>query len=164
MSDVKRPYLIQRGVYRKYEGYVSLYTAVAMDYMGSAEFEGGEQSRSLERMFDNRENLKVRLVDLRDVDPNVRVMLKVFSYLDDEQFRKYVESIKQLRAGTNQFRLKEGSRFDKVTQDRGWSRVNFWWDIQQDVMWTFHSQANHDFPYLLQESWKKMGLIEQTAE
>ena len=159
MTDVKRPYLVQRGEFRKYEGYVSLYTAVAMDYMGSTEFEGDEQSRSLERMFDNRENLKVRLVDL-----NERTKLKVFSYLDDEQFEKYVESIKQLRAGTNQFRLKEGTRFDKMTQDRGWSRVNFWWDIQQDVMWTFHSQANHDFPYLLQESWKKMGLIEQNAE
>ena len=162
--QVKRPYLVQRGKFRKYDGYVRLYEAVVMDYMGSTEFEIGTQAVSLEAMFNMREQLQVRLVDMRDVDPNAPGKLKVYSALDDENFARYVESLKYLRAGTNQFRTKEGVRFDVYTaRDMRSIAPDFWWDIQQHVMWTFHPQAAHDLPHLLEHSWVKMGLLEQPS-
>lgn len=114
-----------------------LSNAVRFDYMGSAEFEFGTLPASLRRIQAGFSASTICLVD--DILEEDRP-LRVFSYFDDEQFNEYVSILRDLRTkpfGT--VHLKERSEFSLDERTRfSSSRADFWWDIENDVMFSFN--------------------------
>lgn len=130
--------------------------AVQFDYMGSAEFEFGALPRSFRRLQKTKDAWSVRRVASIS-DGTTDSFLRVFSALMDEEFVKYEAFLIKLRNnpfGTvqlkhpSEFSLEErappapilpvpGKRRRKVMP---YERVfaDFWWDIDNDVMFSFH--------------------------
>lgn len=153
MITIRTPYLIQRAHINNPLAPATerLGKAVRFDYMGASEFEWGALPASFRRMQAQQQKFSVRLVhDIRDEDSPLRI----FSYLDDENFTAYVKFIRELREPSNnpreRIRLKERSEFsleEKRFDERMYAnrkdsykpdRANFWWDIDNDVMFSFH--------------------------
>lgn len=129
------PYLIQRGKFKdlpKGKGPCRLSVAVSMDYMGSSEFEWGALPKSFRQIESFRPEFKLRVVDtiLEDEQP-----LQVWSFFDDEQFALYEGYLSNLRF-TRNTSTKEYTDFN--VNDRKTSKVDFWWDIENGVMFGFN--------------------------
>ncbi len=58
--------------------------------------------------------------------------MRVVSLLTDDQWPKYLEYLYEVR--NDKRRLKECSYFAK---QRGREETDFWWDIENHVMWSF---------------------------
>lgn len=148
------PWLIQRAGIRKPLSDVNettLSNSVSFDYMGSSEFEFGALPSSLRRMRDRE--LKIRLVKgiTHEQSP-----LRVLSYLDDKMFHEYEQTLFNLRFGNP--RLKEVSRFNHDYPNRDSSfRTDFWWDIENDVMWSFDKIYMNRLPDYLRKSFSVMS-------
>lgn len=112
----------------------TLSNSVALDYMGSAEFEFGALPTSLRAFRSRKGDLKVRLVKgITEGESPLRVL----SYFDDGQFAEYESYLSLLRYDNP--RLKELSYFSvnhKSFQDSKYL-PDFWWDIVNNVMWSF---------------------------
>lgn len=141
---MKKPYLIQRGdiVRPLARASSTLFDAVDIDYMGSAEFEFGAQARSLRRIERNIASFAKRTTAVAGTQD----LLRVWSYFSDPEWSEYAAHLERLRAGT--YRLKERSEFS--AQDEAFRRAikstlrtDFWWDIENDVMWTFDKTAGN---------------------
>ena len=102
--------------------------------MGSAEFEFGALPASLRAMRSHKDSLTVRLVKgiMNGESP-----LRVLSYLDDEEFKQYETYFLLLRYEDP--RLKELSYFSVNHKSFLDSKYlpDFWWDIVNNVMWSF---------------------------
>jgi len=130
---IKQPYLVQRGdiITPLAPTDTRLSRAVDLEYMGSAEFEFGALPRSFRAM--ERGNRVLRLF------PNISensVPLRVFSILSDEEFVEYGKYLLRMRG--NDIRLKERSEFNANRSQ--YETANFWWDIENHVMWSFHKE------------------------
>ena len=149
---MKAPYLIQRGNINKplAAPNVRLSDAVNLDYMGSSEFEFGALAKSL-RAFQGL-TLKVRIVpDIVEND----VPLRVLSMLSDEEFEEYVQYLLSLRnEKSGKIHLQERSEFDPSTRSN--HTIDFWWDIQNHVMWSFHKPFMKRLEDYLKVSFKYM--------
>lgn len=133
--------------------------AVKFDYMGSSEFEFGALPSSFRRIEANADSWKCRIVnDIKDGD----TPLRVWSALTDEEFEQYVEYLKVLRASTKdrmvkRFYTKEAVRFE-VDYDHGrFSHTNFWWDIDNDVMFGFKKEFMKRVGHYVASSLKYMN-------
>lgn len=148
---MKTPYLVQRGEIKKplLQGGNRLTHAVNMDYMGSSEFEYGALPRSL-RALQAGVLQKHLIPDITQGEHQLRVI----SLFDDQQMVEYTEYLKAMRAG--QLHLKESSRFEADRQPSRFSVTDFWWDVENHVMWSFHKVAMNRLPEWLQSSWKYM--------
>lgn len=131
---IKAPYLIQRA---QIETPIAakktrLSQAVDMDYMGSAEFEFGALPKSFRKIEQKRNDWKCRPVaSIKDGDD----VLQVWSAFTDEEFNQYVGYLTQFRNGKGS-RTKEAVRFEAGREKTNYS-PNFWWDIDNDVMFGF---------------------------
>jgi hypothetical protein len=130
------PYLIQRAdlLEKIAPPTERLTNAVKFDYMGSAEFEYGALPQSLRRIEEQFDKFVQRRVPEIVCEP-YDVAVRVWSYLSDEEFEVYKQHLLALR--NDEIRTKEITRFAKDYKPRGSYKTNFWWDIQNDVMWSF---------------------------
>ncbi len=139
MITIKEPHLIQIGEIQRplheFKG-LRLSNAVDMEYMGSSEFEFGALPKSF-RVFEQYLNdWKVQLVDAI-VDKKGRA-LRVFHFFNEEQFQVYLNYLHQLRK--DELHTKERHYFAEKQPAYLPSfvdRYDFWWDITNNVMWSF---------------------------
>ena len=107
--------------------------AVDFDYMGSAEFEFGALPESIRRIEET--GWKIRLV------PEImqgEIALRVWSPFSDEEFEEYKTYLIRLRnPGSHPIHTKEWTRFESAAKMSNYSTTDFWWDIQNDVMFGF---------------------------
>lgn len=140
--------MIQRArIKRPFVETVSLSSSVAFDYMGSAEFEFGALPCSLHRMKETAFAYSLRTVRSISQDDS---WLRVYSRYDQDEFNQYLQYLYDLRE--DKIRLKEWSGFYKI-KTTGYS-PDFWWDIENDVMWTFEKQYAKRLPTFLQKSFE----------
>lgn len=168
---MKTPYLIQRAeINNSRTDEMRFSQAVDLDYMGSAEFEFGATAKSLralEKAFLNNSfgvhNL--HLVDVAEITTESRSgnqkPLKVLHCFTNEEFKQYIPFLHKMRDG--KLRAKENPRFESELK---WpftsNSINFWWDIENHVMWSFDHEVMRKLPLYLQNSWKYMN--EQKAK
>jgi len=119
-----------------------LSNAVDFDYMGSSEFEWGALPKSFRRIEVKADEWKCRIVeDIKQGD----TPLRVWSAFNDEEFAEYVKYLRILRAPTTdrsveRFYTKEAVRFESDYKHGKYSLTNFWWDIDNDVMFGFKKE------------------------
>jgi hypothetical protein len=146
---VTRPYLVQRGNISKLAPEETRLTkAVDLDYMGSAEFEFGALPKSLRALQSGTRTLRI-VSDIKQDD----VPLRVLSAFNEEEFGEYIPYLHELRA--DKICLKEWLRFspDRIKDEYA---ENFWWDIENHVMWSFHKQFMNRLENYLQASFAYM--------
>ena len=155
----KTPYLIQRGSFKPYEGYPRISDAIRLDYMGSAEFEFGALPESLCALEATKNTLTIITVSEINIPKkgsSKTIPLKVLSPWPEgsaewQQYKKYLLNMRD-----GKVRLKENSGFAEETLNR-YNRCDFWWDIENHVMWSFRQHFAHDILHLLQSSWDYMN-------
>lgn len=131
---VDEPYLIQRGNINRHMADKSalLSRAVNMDYMGSAEFEFGALPQSFRAIESKRDQLTLRkITSIMEGE----ACLRVVSCLNDEEFAEYAKHLHSLRDG--KIRTKESTYFNKDYKQFSSLKCDFWWDINNHVMFTF---------------------------
>lgn len=164
---MKTPYLIQRAeINNERNDEMRFSQAVSLDYMGSAEFEFGATAKSL-RALENaflthraEDGNLMRITDVAVITIKSRSgkqkPLKVLHCFTDEEFKEYLPYPHKMRAGN--LRAKEGPRFEATPQ---WpftsNSINFWWDLENHVMWSFDHEVMRKLPLYLQNSWKYMN-------
>lgn len=120
--------------------------------MGSAEFEFGALPRSLRTLRSAHEegNMVIRPVpEIKDGEKPLRVL----SLYDDETFNDYVKELKKLRYSNP--RTKEVTHFQHDYRPfREWSKTEFWWDIDNDTMWSFNKNYMNRLIGYLNNSFK----------
>lgn len=154
----KTPYLIQRGEFKSYDGYPRLSKAVYLDYMGSAEFEFDalpKSLRELEQLRDQLSIIYVAEINIQKKGSSKNIPLKVLSPWKDgsEEWSWYKEKLLSLRA--DELRTKENTGF--ALNSGRWYKADFWWDIENHVMFSFRQHFAHDILHLLDSSWKYMN-------
>lgn len=153
MEITRTPYLIQRGMIRKNDKISRLSDMVDFDYMGSSEFEFGALPRSLRALQANVDSIS-STVEGRITGDNGE-SLRVLHTFSPEDYEVYFGHLTKLREG--KLRTKESTRFS--VEDKKWfssQKCDFWWDIENHVMWTFKKHFMKQLPDALAESWKYM--------
>lgn len=156
---VSQPWLIQRALIQTPFADVkdaTLSNSVRFDYMGAAEFEYGALPKSLRRL---RESAKDKSIKVRTVKEilSKESSLRVLSRFSDSEFQEYLQHLHLLRQG--QIRLKESSYFDITRRHHFptlYDNTDFWWDIDNDVMWSFNKVYMKKLPSYLENSFKVM--------
>lgn len=149
---MQKPYLIQRAsINRHFTPLNRLSEAVSFDYMGSAEFEFGALPKSFKNMFKNRVNLKLHTV--QSIRENNKP-LNVYGAFSNDELKQYVSWLTQIRNNDRTLRLKERARFEA-----GETHTNFWWDITNDVMFSFDIHFMNALPKYVENSWRYMKLM-----
>lgn len=164
---MKQPWLIQRAriITPLASPSTKLSDSVRLDYMGSSEFEFGALPESLRRFRRNVDSTYIKIVD--SITENEKP-LRVLSYLSEDDFKEYSEFLQKLRVSTiGTMRLKERTHFtveelNRATEvDRLDFLSNFWWDIENDVMFSFHKQYMNRLPDFLAASFAYMDSIKR---
>ena len=135
------PYLIQRAEINLPLGKsgARLSQVVSFDYMGSAEFEFGALPQSFRRIEAVADSWVCRLVpDIRDRDEPLRV----YSALSDSEFEEYKTWLLKARDPqlSRTLHTKESVRFASDYSHGKYSKTDFWWDIDNDVMFGFNTE------------------------
>lgn len=153
--DPIQPFLIQRATVIRplADENTRLSQAVDFDYMGSAEFEFGALPKSFRRIEALADGWKCRLVnEIKDGDKPLRV----YSAFSDEGFDEYKKYLLNLRAGKQ--RTKESTYFEHDHASRFTSlSCDFWWDIDNDVMFGFEKNFMNRLPHYVAASLKYMN-------
>lgn len=120
------------------------------DYMGSAEFEIGDQAESLKRIFAAGVELGTATVTMfRKQIPVYMVASKGFPFAD------YQPHLQQVAVGN--FRPKEWTNFNDVVRAKAGglkifhhiTHINVWFDFQNDVLWTVTEENQKDLVAVL---------------
>lgn len=107
------------------------------DYMGSSEFEVGDQSKSLKRIFAQGMRKGSTTVNIDGKEAVVHMLAgEGFVFAD---YQQYLQQLAE-----HKLRLQEWTSFDDVVKAqagiktaRDWTpRTNVWFDFQNDVLWT----------------------------
>lgn len=137
---MKKPYLVQRAEINvpisNFRG-KRISEVLDLDYMGSSEFEWGAVPKSLRALGEAAEAGLTRLRTVNAIKQD-DVSLRVYSFLTDEEFETYVGYLQKMRDGRVEFYLKEATRFEEAGRESTrFNNTNFWWDIENHVMWSF---------------------------
>ena len=164
ISPVRKPYLIQRGTINK--PFVALSErfskAVDLDYMGSAEFEFGSIPKSLRALYDKVDNINITVMDSITEITEKGTMLRVLHTFNEQEWNGYKHWLLALRnTSLSKIYTKERTDFDPSTRSR-FGRTDFWWDIQNHVMWSFDKKFMERLPDHLVASWKYMNEQRET--
>lgn len=128
---LEKPWLVQRCEIR--DG------RLRYDYMGSTEFEVGNQAKSIKRIFEKGVCLAQTNVFVGDKELRVHMIAaKGFPFAEYQYFLQ--------RFAEGEFRLQESTYFDDavkravgLTVDAPWSLdTNAWFDFKNDVLWTLN--------------------------
>lgn len=135
---MKRPYLIQRGSFKKISGPATGFDMlVNLDYMGSAEFEFGNIPNSMKRICERIEHIQMIDTGFSSFDHLDLYVICVNDVKD--LLQNYVEFLVtdhiHLKERTN---LKESiNGIDSIGRHVRFDpyiRTMFWWDIENDWM------------------------------
>lgn len=129
-----KTWLIQRASFEDRDWKKGIDSIINLDYMGSSEFEWGALPQSLERI---RKDLNFyTYLDVPIKDKIITVFCKNTQKTDVKQYLTDLSNKK--------FTLKEFSGFDLYINDDGYfkDRFDFWWDIENDMMFW---KKNNDF-------------------
>lgn len=151
---IKAPYLVQRAEIQRplgdYRGKM-LSQAVNLDYMGSASFEFGALPKSLRRLQALKKGLVLR------VENSIKegeAPLRVYSALTDEEYAEYLPYLHMLREDKQH--TEERTEFNVGSYKSKYSVTDFWWDIENDVMWSFDKSFMKGIADVLQASFDYM--------
>lgn len=151
---MKTPHLIQRCEIKRplsdYRG-KRFSEAVSLDYMGSAEFEFGALPKSLRAMSEHGCTLyTVPAITEGDVS------LKVLCTFDDAGLAEYTKYLQRMRnEKLGRLNTKESVQFDPA--HRRYSNTDLWWDIDNNVMWSFDKAFMNSLHVNLAASLKYMN-------
>lgn len=151
LKDMK-PRLVQRCTINK-QGNTLRY-----EYMGSSEFECGDQAKSLKRMFEKGIALAVQPLNVFDND--ISVFIVASSGFD---FVQYLEVIKGLIK--EEWPMQEPTHIDIVVKKLlgikdGWGfavDTDSWFDFVNDALFTFSNEKITQLVDILVEHQKEMG-------
>jgi hypothetical protein len=158
------PYLVQRGRIKSPlggENSARLKDSIEWDYMGSAEFEFGALPASLRRMQANRQDYMLQKLAIPQLETDGSetngYTLRVYSRFKSQDLEKYYEHLQALR--NNRLDTKESTGFGLKDSTFVKERTNFWWDLDNDAMFSFHKVAMNRLHSWLENSWSYMGKI-----
>ncbi len=126
-------YLIQRGIIENRESEKGIDSIVQFDYMGSSEYEFGALPNSLARI--RKDINKYTYLDIPIGNKVISVFCK------DSQKSEVNQYLQEIALG--RMRMKERSCFDELInpskhdierQAKYPLKINFWWDIENDIM------------------------------
>ena len=146
------PYYIQRCLFRDGK--------LVYDYMGSAEFEFGDQAKSLKRMFDK--GLVTGMTTIVVEGEPVPVYMIA---ADKRLFTQYQPHLQQL--AQDKVRLKERSGFDTAVMNvlglpiPSWSdfyKADAWFDFPNEVLWALSEENRQTLMTALKDIKKKWAL------
>ena len=148
---LKQPYLIQRAkINNHFTPFYRLSEAVNFDYMGSSEFEFGALPKSFKDMYNKKESLKIHTVN--SIKENHKRPLLVYGSFIENELTQYVEWLTKIRNNDRSIHLKERARFDNDKE------TNFWWDIDNGIMFSFNDNFMRALPMYIKNSWQYMKL------
>lgn len=145
-----KTYLIQRGKFDNRDNKKGIDSIVEFDYMGASEYEWGALPESLKR-------IRTSIEDYTYMDvPVYGKIITVFCNSDDKpNVKTYLETL-----ADGKMRIKMGSYFDKYVKpskyDKEWQEkhplsTNFWWDLENDLMfWVKDVEFETKFKVLIQ--------------
>ncbi len=159
---MKKLYLIQRGTINRPLGEhkgLKLSAAVDLDYMGSSEFEFGALPASFASMFIHRDGYKLKKTEriTKQVGEH-QFALRVYHNMEEKDFNDYVEQLVHLRNGTGNLYLKERTYFELGSTFFG--KFDFWWDIENHVIFSFDKHFMNRLPSHLKASFTVMEFFE----
>ena len=143
---IEKPWLIQRVAVKRHPptNAKSFDDYLSCDYMGSAEFEFGALPKSLKRVCKNIDNYRIINTKIKDF---IKRDLFMFVKKGDEDYIKYIDYITEdeykvgLKERTNIKDFITGSSFSRqLSEDNYNFGYNIWWDIINDVFFTFGKQ------------------------
>lgn len=145
-----KTYLVQRAEIKDREEKKGIDSIIALDYMGAAEYEFGAIPDSLKTI---RENIPD--YTYLDVPINGKI-ITVFCNSKDKTFIQ--QYLKDLASG--KFYTKNGSYFDQCVNpskfDKEWQikhplKINFWWDLDNNLMfWVKNNEFELKFKSLIE--------------
>jgi hypothetical protein len=168
---MKKPYLIQKCNYVEH-GNTNLGTITQEyhpEYMGSAEFEFGELPKSLRRMNDNINeyhilggtiNDKQVYFFIKDHDLNEycdylkELIIKKYGVLKEVIYFPFYFDEKEIRE-----RKEKENKYKKKFKNSNYTLTpweNVWWDIENDIVFSFDINAVVYWPICLKNSIKYM--------
>lgn len=181
MELERAPYLVQRGKIKSPADLSSTFGKnVDLDYMGSSEFEFGATAQSLRRITKDLS----RLTSVRhQVVPTAPVTITIDTYEGKGKRKKWVETKKPITIGdlfvvgdkdkvaaylpfigkiwNGELRMKERAKFQDPGKDFSTrfsemqlNRVDIWWDIDHDVIWSFDEKFMKALPAMLENTRK----------
>lgn len=145
---ISMPWLIQRMSVKQPPSGATLDGQFSMDYMGSAEFEYGALPKSLKQITSNIDNYKESIfTDIRDYKGDSLSILSL-SYEDANEYKCYISSMIDDTLDT-----KEATRLhfhcDNSTSSvhdkhADWCRksCDVWWDIENNIFFSFGTNIN----------------------
>lgn len=153
LYEIIPPYLIQRASINtplnEYVG-VSFSKSVDLDYMGSAEFEFGSPAESLIRMYFQSPDLEIhKIQEVSIAAGSDLIQLRLLTPLKGYQLANYVSKLKDLAKGL--IRTKERTAFSSC--ELNLNRCDFWWDIDNDSMFSFNKKYMSRLLGHLETSW-----------
>jgi hypothetical protein len=128
-----KTYLIQRGTIENQESKKGIDSIVHFDYMGAAEYEWGALPNSLERLRN-----KINEYTYLDIIINGKTISVFCNNNQKPDVKLYLEEL-----ANGEMHIKACSCFDQYVKpskhDLTWQaknplNINFWWDIQNDLM------------------------------
>ena len=124
---MQKPYLIQRASFEDRSHKSGIDSILSFDYMGSSEFEWGALPKSLNRIRDHKADYVYLTFMIKDKSITVYCKSSDVSEVD-----AYLNTLVE-----NKIHLKEWSGFDKYIKGGDYfsDRFQFWWDIDNDIMW-----------------------------
>jgi hypothetical protein len=137
---MRTPYLIQRMIRRKDPiKNPWLNNLYRMDYMGSSEFEWGALPKSLKRFTKNFDNLVIHKVDVKNFKDEPLFLIDLSEMVEQYPIQDLIDG---------KFNLHERLNFDYAWKGEGGygnhkkpfdpiRHPSAWWDIDNDVMFTF---------------------------
>jgi hypothetical protein len=145
-------YLIQRGEIKNRKKEAPIKENVTWDYMGSAEFEYGALPTSLRRIQRNFDKYKrVMFQDITNLEGASLIVMHSFESADE--LAEYKDLLVLL--SKDKVDLKERSYFSSWFRNRDkWDKryredCNLWWDISNDVWFSF----DKDYMKIVLDNW-----------
>jgi len=129
------PYLVQRCHIKDGISHTKRFSEnLETDYMGSSEFEFGALPKSLRAI--NADIKRYHIVQIKDITDSKGRPLILWTKIPFEHIEEYVEHLKNMREG--KAHLKESTHFAKDYKHwREYGQTNFWWDLDNDAMFSF---------------------------
>lgn len=136
------PYLIQRLIFKKSArtNKGSFDDVLGCDYMGSSEFEFGALPKSLKRIAKGFDELALNIYSSLKNHKGQKLTIIAKKSVSEYYYSHYMVDL-----ASGKMRLKEQSRFNQAISGKDWRgkqiddyfKVDAWWDIDNDVIFTF---------------------------
>ena len=147
---MRNVYLVQRGTVVENPSKDNKFSDnVKNDYMGSSEFEWGALPKSLRSIAENKSAYKMLKIQDFNLEGNI---LYFYSNISDADMGKYLKTLSEMRNGT--WHGKENSYFEV---NRKYGKADFWWDLENHVMFSFNEKMMNVLEYSIAVSLKYMN-------